>query len=417
MRILMLTPQIPYPPRQGTALRNWGILWGLGQGKRHEVTLVTFAAPDQPTEIPPALEAVTERVIIVPQPSRTLKDRLLGLLTSTRPDLAMRLESDAFRQAMQYQLARTQFDWVLVEGLEMAPYLDLVWGEPNGDTDEPAAFEGPRPRVAFDDHNCEYLLQRRAFITDLGRPHRWAIAGYSLIQWLRLRRFEREVCRRADLVVSVSETDAEALRHLVPGVQPLVMPNGIMVEEYATFEDPAPLEEPAFVFTGTMDFRPNVDGALWFVYKVWPHIRATFAEAHCYIAGQRPHRRLDAVRPMPGIIITGPVHDMRPIIKAATVYIVPLHVGGGSRLKILEAASMSKAIVSTTLGAEGFPEASEVLELADTPTAFAKACIRLARDKAAREALATRARAFASAYDWKVLIPSLLERLEIETHS
>jgi glycosyltransferase involved in cell wall biosynthesis len=409
MRILMLTPQIPYPPQQGTALRNWGILRGLGA--RHEVTLLTFAAPDQSTELDPPLEAATDQVIIVPQPTRTLKDRLLGMVTSKRPDLAMRLESAAFRQAMQDQLEKKAFDWILVEGLEMAPYLDLVWESPN-DTDDSVASEDNRPRIAFDDHNCEYLLQRRAFITDLGRPHRWIGAGYSLIQWLRLRRFEQKICRRADLVVSVSDADAEALRKLVPGLQPLVMPNGIMIKEYATFEDRAPLEEPAFVFTGTMDFRPNVDGALWFVYKVWPYIRATFAEAHCYIAGRRPHRRLDTVRPMPGIVITGPVHDMRPIINAATVYIVPLHVGGGSRLKILEAASMGKAVVSTTMGAEGFPEADEALVLADTPTAFSKACIRLARDEAAREDLATRARAFASAYDWEVLIPSLLERLE-----
>jgi glycosyltransferase involved in cell wall biosynthesis len=406
--ILLLTPQVPYPPRQGTALRNWGILRGLSA--HHRVSLLTFAAPDQSVEPPAPLADIVERVAIIPQPTRTTRDRLRDLLTTTRPDLTLRLESPTFRQQMQDWLDAYTFDWIQVEGLEMAPYLDLL---------PPISSQSPITnhqlhRLAFDDHNCEYVLQKRAGSADLRHPRRWPAALYSAIQWRRLRRYETAVCRRADLVIAVSEADAQALRRVVPALDPLVIPNGITVAEYATFADKADLHQPAFVFTGTMDFRPNVDAALWFAAEVWPRIRAALPGAYCYLVGRHPHRRLDVLRERPDIVITGSVPDTRPYINAATVYVVPLLVGGGTRLKLLEATSMGKAIVSTTLGAEGFTHPEEAMQLADDPAAFAEACIRLAHDAAARAQLEARARAYAHAYDWDVLLPPLLARLQQE---
>jgi glycosyltransferase involved in cell wall biosynthesis len=412
MHILMLTPQVPYPPRQGTALRNWGILRGLAA--QHRVSLLTFAAPDQPTEPPALLSDIVERVAIIPQPTRTTRDRLRDLLTNTRPDLTLRLESPTFRQQMQTWLDAYAFDWIQVEGLEMAPYLDVLARLPS------TVYR--LPRIAFDDHNCEYVLQKRAGSADLHRPRRWPAALYSAIQWRRLRRYEATVCRRADLVIAVSEADAQALRHIAPGLDPLVIPNGITVAEYAAFTGEADLHQPAFVFTGTMDFRPNVDGALWFAAEVWPRIRAALPDAHLYLVGRHPHRRLDVLRQTQcedsrredscGVIITGSVPDTRPYINAATVYVVPLLIGGGTRLKLLEATSMGKAIVSTTLGAEGFAHPEKAMHLADNPAAFAEACIHLARDAVARVQLEARARTYAHAYDWDVLLPPLLARLD-----
>ncbi len=401
--ILLLTPQVPYPPRQGTALRNWGILRGLAA--RHRVSLLTFAAPDQETTAPAPLADIVERVAIIPQPARTSRDRLHDLLTTTRPDLTLRLESAAFRQQLQAWLDAYPFDWLQVEGLEMAPYLDLL-------PPRLLSTDYRLPSIAFDAHNCEYLLQKRAGSADLRRPRRWPAALYSAVQWRRLRRYEAAVCRRANLVIAVSEADAAALRRIVPTLDPLVIPNGITVAEYAAFTDKADLQQPAFVFTGTMDFRPNVDGALWFAAEVWPRIRTALPDACCYLVGRHPHRRLDALRETPGVVITGSVPDTRPYINAATVYVVPLLVGGGTRLKLLEATSMGKAIVSTTLGAEGFAHPEEAMQLADDPAAFAEACIHLAHDAAARAQLEMRARAYAHAYDWDVLLPPLLARLD-----
>lgn len=397
MRLLMLTPQVPYPPRQGTALRNWGLLRGLAQ--EHAVTLLSFVAPDQSLEPPAPLAELVERAILVPQPTRTFKSRLVNMIASPRPDLILRLESPTFRRELRALLAGGAWDWVMVEGLELTGYLDLVWSLPS------------RPRVVFDDHNCEYLLQQRAFLTDMRRPARWLAAGYSFIQWQRLRRHEADICRRAELVVAVSAADALALRRIAPGMAPLVIPNGINVAEYAGFAERAPLHQPAFVFTGTLDFRPNVDGLLWFAQEVWPRIRAVLPEAHGYIVGRRPHARLALLAQQPGLVLTGAVPDTRPYIGAAAVYIVPLLVGGGTRLKLLEAMAMGRAIVSTPLGAEGFPAVEQAVTLAAEPAAFAAACIRLAQDEAARVALGARAQEYVQAYDWARLWPGLFAML------
>jgi glycosyltransferase involved in cell wall biosynthesis len=397
MRLLLLTPQVPYPPRQGTALRNWGLLRGLAL--HHAVTLLSFAAPDQPLEPPAPLAELVERVVLVPQPTRTLKSRLMNMMASPRPDLILRLESPAFRQELRNLLAGGAWDWVVVEGIELTGYLDLVWALP------------ARPRVVFDDHNCEYLLQQRAFLTDVRRPARWIAAGYSFIQWQRLRRHEATICRRAELVIAVSEVDATALRRIAPGVTPLVIPNGIHVAEYAGFAGRASLQQPAFVFTGTLDFRPNVDGLLWFAQEVWPRIQAALPEAHFYVVGRRPHARLSPLAQQPGIVLTGAVPDTRPYIGAAAVYVVPLLVGGGTRLKLLEAMAMGRAIVSTPLGAEGFPAVEQAVTLAAEPEAFAAACVRLAQEEGTRAAWGARAQAYVQAYDWERLWPGVERRL------
>ena len=398
--ILLLTPQVPYPPQQGTALRNWGLLQGLAAD--HEVSLLAFASPDQSLTPDPVLARSAARVAVIPQPARPAKDRLRDLLTSRHPDLTQRLVSEPFRRRLEAWLTHYSFDWVMVEGLEMAPYLAACSG-----------FDG---RLAFDDHNCEYLLQRRAARSDWRHPRRWLGALYSSIQWRRLRRYEAAVCRQVDLVIAVSEADAAALRAISPGVAPLVIPNGIDVKAYAAADsrsaaDPPSLSQPAFVFTGTMDFRPNVDGVLWFVGTVWPRIRAALPEAHFYIVGRHPHARLDRVRGVPGIVVTGGVPDTRPYIRGAAVYVVPLLVGGGTRLKLLESTAMGKAIVATPLAAEGFSEPGRAMVLAESPAAFADACITLAQDPAAQVTWGERARAYAEAYDWAKLLPALLARL------
>jgi glycosyltransferase involved in cell wall biosynthesis len=336
-----------------------------------------------------------------PQPARSTGERLRDLLSTAAPDLARRLVSPAFEHTLTDWLARFPFDWLIVEGLELAPYIDV------------ARRVVPEMNVIFDDHNCEYLLQQRTARSDWRRPNRFLGAAYSEIQWRRLRRYEAEVCRRADLVVAVSQDDADALRAIAPGVDPLVMPNGLHIDEYATFEARAPLTQPAFVFTGTMDFRPNVDGVLWFARQVWPAVREALPEASFTIVGRHPHARLDAIRGESGIAITGSVPDTRPYIRAAAVYVVPLQVGGGTRLKLLESSAMGKAIVSTTLGAEGFDRPDRAMLLADSPEAFADACIDLAQHPQAREIWEQRAQAFAQRYDWDALLPTLLRHLEV----
>ena len=194
----------------------------------------------------------------------------------------------------------------------------------------------------------------------------------------------------------------------------MVIPNGISYKEYANYHEGVDLHQPAFVFTGTMDFRPNVDGVLWFTQQVWPAVLQALPNAHFYIVGRHPHERLRILQDVPGVVITGGVPETRNYIYSAAVYVVPLLVGGGTRLKILESTAMSKAVVATTLGAEGFMHPDQAMVLADSPADFAAACIQLATNAVERKKWGTRASAFAKTYDWAALIPPLLARLDSE---
>jgi glycosyltransferase involved in cell wall biosynthesis len=156
-----------------------------------------------------------------------------------------------------------------------------------------------------------------------------------------------------------------------------------------------------------MDFRPNVDAVLWFVKEVGPLIRAEVPDFHFFVVGQRPHRRLEPLRGDQSVTVTGWVEDVRPYIAGAAVYVAPLRMGGGTRLKLLEAMAMSKPVVATPLGAEGYPVADgRELVLADTPTEFARAVIALLHSPARRTELGQNARAFVERrYDWRVIVP------------
>jgi glycosyltransferase involved in cell wall biosynthesis len=252
------------------------------------------------------------------------------------------------------------------------------------------------------------LLQKRIAEAEIGARGWNAGAVYSSIQWRKLQRFERRICRHADRVVCVSAADAAAIEQLDPALKACVIPNGVDTDFYQR-ERVTPLDLPSrsLVFTGTLDFRPNVDAMLWFAQEVLPLLKMQVPEVRVYIVGQRPHARLDVLRADPAITITGAVDDTRPYITAASVYIVPLRMGGGTRLKLLEAMSLRAPVVSTTLGAEGFDVANgRELILADEPVHFARSIVKLMADRALAQALATAGRSFAvQRYDWRSIVP------------
>lgn len=402
-KILILTPQFPYPPHQGTTLRNYNLIAGLAQ--RHQVHLLAFGDPAESRGTP--LDDLCQSVQVVSPPQRSMSQRIKGLLFTSLPDMAQRLPSPAFRTALVDALAREDPDVVEVEGIELAQYLFQVAG---------SRQEEGRPLLVYDDHNAEYLLQQRAFETDIRQPRRWVAAAYSFVQWRRLRAYERRACLTADRVAAVSEADAEALRGLVPGLEPTVVPNGVDMDYYTAPVAPlASGEAPGvqdLVFTAKMDFRPNVDAVLWFARDVLPLIRRESPETRFWAVGKSPHPRLAPLADEPGVVLTGWVEDVRPYIAGAGVYVVPLRIGGGTRLKVLEAMAMGKAIVSTTLGCEGFELVpDQELVIADDPAEFAAAVLALLRSPERRDRLGRAARRFAgSRYDWRMVVPRL-ERL------
>lgn len=394
MKLLFLTPQLPYPPHQGTTIRNFHLLAGLAQ--QHEITLLSFTDGARPVDETPLPDLCTQVYTVPMPPARSLSQRLLTTFLSLQPDMALRLPSRHFQAQLEQCVQARRFDVIQVEGIEMGRYA--------------LALRKRRTKLVFDDHNAEYVLQRRAFLTDVRQLRRWPAAGYSLVQWLKLRRYERWVCQAADQVVAVSETDAQALRRLVPGLSPAVVPNGVDVK---FFHPEFPIQKDAqpasLVFVGKMDFRPNIDAMVWFCDEIMPRIQAARSDVILTIVGRDPHARVRALAHQRNITVTGYVDDIRPYVADAQVYIVPLRMGGGTRLKVLQAMAMGKAIVSTTVGAEGIAgHPGEHLVLADNPTDFAAAVLSLLAGPDRRAALGARARRLVEReYAWEAIVPRM----------
>jgi glycosyltransferase involved in cell wall biosynthesis len=226
-----------------------------------------------------------------------------------------------------------------------------------------------------------------------------------------LENVESGLCRDVAHVLACSEADAAKLKELRHKTPITVIPNAIHVNTYQQDVDQpiADIPHPALVFTGKMDFRPNIDAALWLADEIFPAIRMSHPKAHLTIVGQKPHARLNSLKGREGITLTGYVPDVKPYLNAADVYVAPLRMGSGTRFKLLEAMAMGKAIVSTRLGAEGLSvENGREMWLADTTSDFAMAVNILLGDKDKRRKMGEKSRAAVSGtYDWDAIIPKL----------
>jgi polysaccharide biosynthesis protein PslH len=396
MQLLLITGSVPYPPLQGGALRSFGLIKGL-HAAGHHITLLTFGDPTQPIPAPLAERCV--RVEVVATPPRPLLRRLFDLVGG-RADLAERLYSDAAAQRLRALLASYTFDLIQADGLEVAAYLPL------------AKQLQPSAKLCYDSFNAEYALQAAMSAIDRTTPRRWPLMLYSSVQAQRIRQFEGDICRLCDLVLAVSPEDAAELGKLIPTRTIPIVPNGIESDAYHSSRNtPLDLGTFALVFTGTLDYRPNIDAVLWFAEAVFPQVRAATPEAHWYIVGQRVHPRVQALAGTAGISITGQVPSVTPYLQGAAIYVVPMRMGGGTRLKVLEAMAAKCAIVSTRIGASGLQAAAHnALWIADTPADFTRAILTLHTDSARRHTLGASAAAFVRThYDWSVLIPQLLD--------
>lgn len=407
-KILILTPQLPFPAHQGTSLRNFHIIRGLADA--YEITLLSFLEEKQtavPDQIAPLLTLLS-KLETVPVPQRTTGQRFKQLVTTRRPDMAHRLYDEAFADKLTRLLQAEAYAIVQVEGIELARYIEIV------------RKVSPSSRILFDDHNAETELQRRNMLTDLRQPKRWVAVVYSWVQVQRLRRFERWAMHSSDWTTAVSEADKTLLQQLAndPAVSITTIPNCIDTEVYAHIE-----EEPIaydLLFSGKMDYRPNVDAVLWFADHVWPGIIQKRPSTTWAIVGQKPHPRLERLRGLSGVTVTGWVDSVRPYLAGAKVYVMPFRVGSGTRLKLIEAMAAGKAIVSTHIGAEGFPvENGKELCLVDDVLGMETAVLQLLNDEERRAEYGRVAQQFAQQYDWRTVIPAFMEiygRLGIEAN-
>lgn len=387
-RILFLTSRLPWPPREGHQLRSWHLLKALAA--QHEVVLLSFVRQDDDIAAADSLRDRLSGVELFPIASDrshlSSAAALLAGVVSQLPYIAVKYMSQALRQRLAV-LARDA-DLVHFDMLPLMQHADCV---------------EPGTPVGYNAHNVEHhLLRLRA-----GNESNPLARIYLRSQLKRLRAFETAACQRADVVLACSPIDAEALRELAPDSDVLVVPNGVDLD--ANLPRDAPALEPSrgntrLVFVGNMGWFPNRQGIAWFLDQVFPRILRVRPDAELVVIGKCDGFRVPAAV-APHVRMAGFVDDLRPLVQAAEVYVVPLQSGSGTRLKVLEAMALGKAIVTTAVGSEGIDlKAGENALFADQPEAFAQAVLALLDDPQRRERLGSAARACAQAsYGWDAI--------------
>jgi glycosyltransferase involved in cell wall biosynthesis len=252
----------------------------------------------------------------------------------------------------------------------------------------------PLPCVLFQ-HNVESSLWRRMAKTEANPVRK---VSYK-IEAGKMERYERETLRRFHHIIAVSETDKQQMLAMDPTCSITVVPTGVDTEKYQVFPS-ASGDPPRIVFTGSMDWEPNIDAMEWFCREIWPTIVRQFPNAKFQIVGRNPHARVKQLASAT-VEVTGTVPSVADYLRDAAVVIVPLRIGGGTRLKIFEAMAMGKALVSTTIGAEGLDVTSgENCILADNPSSFGDSILTLLSDTQLRRKYERAAAALAARYDW-----------------
>jgi glycosyltransferase involved in cell wall biosynthesis len=361
-RILLLCPEPPAPPTWGFALRVYHL--GRELARRHDVTLLTYDHGD-PSRDWRRLEKLF-RVERVEAPG-TLRNKRLGQLRHLLSRHSFHLGSllsPAMQHALDELTGRECFDVIQVESSQMAGF------------DFPAG-----PALILDEHNVEHDLLRQVAAAEASLPRRL----YQSVEYRKVRREEVAAWRRADGCTVTSLQDERSVREAAPTTPTRVVPNGVDLDHFTPGS--GPVDPDAIVFVGSINYRPNTDAVLHFAERILPLVRLARPQATFHVVGQgAPElvRRLEG----PRLHIVGGVADVRPHLAGAAVVAVPLRMGGGTRLKVLEALAMGQAVVSTSLGCEGIDvEQGRHLLIADDPEAFAAAVVRLMGDPDLRREL------------------------------
>ena len=376
MRLLVVTTKCPYPLDEGRALRTYNLL--REAAREHEIVLCTYvqseAERDEGLE---KMRAFCAEVHAVPLYMRGRAAQLawdVGRdLFSGAPILAIKYGRRAMRALLERLIANEHFDVVQLDMLHLGELLPVVRRFP----------------VVLVEHNVESALWERRTVNERNPLRR----AYLARQLRKLRDYEARLCRVVQQVVTVSDLDAETLEGMTGGVECTTVPNGVDVDYFRPTDEP--VEPGSLVYVGGLGWLPNLDAIDFFVSQILPKIAAEVPEVHLTVIGRIPSQSvIDRWRDEPRVRFTGLVDDIRPIVARAAAFVVPLRVGGGTRLKILDALAMGKAVVSTSIGCEGLAVThGQDIIIADEPAAFAAEVVRVLRDASLRQSLACGGRA------------------------
>ncbi len=261
------------------------------------------------------------------------------------------------------------------------------------------------PAVLFQ-HNVETALWRRRASTEGNPVKRLAYK----IEAAKMARYEQRTLERFHHIIAVSDHDRQEMLVMAPGCDISVVPTGVDTKKY-TMAPPATAEPPRLVFTGSMDWEPNIEAVAYFCQHIFPIVRREFPSALFQIVGRDPHPRVKQLA-SEHVEVTGTVPSVNEYLCGATLVVVPLRAGAGTRLKIFEAMAMGRAVISTSIGAEGLDvQSGRDLILADDPTAFAEAILSLLRDAGLRQKYERAAAKLAAQYDWSNIAQNFAELL------
>lgn len=303
--------------------------------------------------------------------------RILHRLFSRYPITVVNDYSPSLEKSVLAAIKRDQYDLLICDFLQPSLNFKKIHGHPT---------------LLFQ-HNVESMIMRRHFES----AENFLYKLFWQLQWLKMDRYERDTCSRFTGIVTVSEPDKLTLQQHYGARNVFAIPTGVDTEYFSPWR--APIVENSLVFTGAMDWLPNEDAILFFAREILGAIQARIPTVTLTVVGRNPSRRLvSELRRYPAITVVGRVHDVRPFIGRHALYIIPLRIGGGTRIKAYEAMAMGKAVVSTRVGVEGLPvKHGQHVVMADTPAEFAAAVVDLLKHPAKRRRIETAARDYVCA--------------------
>jgi polysaccharide biosynthesis protein PslH len=401
MHILWVKPGKLLPLDTGGKLRSYNILRHLSAG--HQLTYLSYYGGQRDAAYEQEIVAVipgTVAVHIATRDSTPLEHYLdyARRFFSSAPYAVSRFTHPQVRALLTPWISDRRFD------VAVCDFLATVLNFPSHLATPTALFQ----------HNVESILWRRRAETEI----QWINRLISKIEYAKIRRFEPAQVRRFHHVIAVSAADRDAMRSMVDASRISVVPTGVDLSQYQ-YDPKATPSGPLVVFTGSMDWRPNIDGVEFFCKEIWPLILAKIPAARFRIVGRDPHPRVKDLA-SDSIEVTGRVPSIVDHLRQAAVFVVPLRIGGGTRIKIYEAMAVGKATVSTTVGAEGLDVRHDRdILLVDDPVRFAEAVVSVLQDENLRRRLEAAAVVTAAKYDWRVITEQFVEvlRTTIETAS